>query len=74
MSKDTGSRPVVGSATALQDDREYRFSEGLTDLTADEDDTLHPAAPKIRPTFSSEKNSRGDVTPANTRAKPSIAS
>ena len=29
---------------------------------------------KIRPTFSSEKNSAGDVTPALTRAKPSIAS
>ena len=28
----------------------------------------------MRPTFSSEKNSAGDVTPALTRAKPSIAS
>jgi len=29
---------------------------------------------KIRPTFSSEKNSAGDVTPVLTRANPSIAS
>src|SRR5213595_1750725 len=28
----------------------------------------------MRPTFSSEKNSAGDVTPALTRANPSIAS
>ena len=36
--------------------------------------TLHVAAAKMRPTFSSEKNSAGEVTPAKTRTNPSIAS
>ena len=34
----------------------------------------HRADAKILPTLSSEKNSTGEVTPATTRAKPSIAS
>jgi len=34
----------------------------------------HVARAKMRPTFSSEKNSAGDVTPAATRTNPSMAS